>query len=65
MAAHRSGHQNDHRPQAEQKDIVDIPKKIQRDLKFVFVERMDDVLSIALAPDSIKSHGQIPKQAQD
>jgi ATP-dependent Lon protease len=29
--------------------MVDIPKKIQRDLKFIFVDRMDNVLPLVLA----------------
>lgn len=50
MAAHRAGIKTIIVPRRNEKDMVEIPKKIQRDLKFVFVERMDDVLPLALGP---------------
>ena len=31
--------------------MVEIPKKVRRDLKFVFVDRMDEVLPVALLPE--------------
>jgi ATP-dependent Lon protease len=34
--------------------MVDIPKKVQRDLKFIFVDRMDDVLPLVLASEPAK-----------
>jgi ATP-dependent Lon protease len=30
--------------------MVDVPKKVQREMKFIFVERMDQVLPVALMP---------------
>jgi ATP-dependent Lon protease len=54
MAAHRAGIKTIIVPKRNQKDMVDIPKKIQRDLKFVFVDRMDDVLPLVLAPEPTK-----------
>ena len=35
------------------KDLIDLPKKVQREMKFVYVERMDEVLPIALT----RAHG--------
>ena len=34
--------------------MVEIPKKIQRDMKFIFVDRMDEVLPLALAAEPAK-----------
>jgi ATP-dependent Lon protease len=48
LAAHRAGLKVMILPRKNQKDLVDIPKKVQRDLKFHFVESMDEVLSLAL-----------------
>ena len=49
MAAHRAGLKTMIVPKKNQKDMVDVPKKIQRDLTFHFVESMDEVLSLAFA----------------
>ena len=54
MAAHRAGIKTIIVPRRNQKDMVDIPKKIQRDLKFVFVDRMDGVLPVALISGTLK-----------
>jgi hypothetical protein len=31
--------------------MIEIPKRVKRDLRFVFVERMDEVLPEALLPE--------------
>lgn len=56
MVAHRAGIKTIIIPRRNQKDLVKIPKKIQRDLNFVFVDRMDDLLPVALAPEPVKPH---------
>ncbi len=48
MAAYRAGLKTFLVPTKNRKDMADIPRKVQRDLRFVFVERMDDVLPVAL-----------------
>ncbi len=48
LAAHRAGLKTMILPKKNQKDMVDIPKKVQRDLSFHFVESMDEVLALAL-----------------
>ena len=48
LAAHRAGITTVIVPAQNKKDLVDIPKKVQRDLKIVFVEGMDEVLKTAL-----------------
>jgi ATP-dependent Lon protease len=65
MVAHRAGIETIILPQRNQKDMVEISKKIQRDLKFVFVDRMDDVLPVVLAPEPVKAGRRRAKQVQD
>ena len=65
MAAHRAGIKTIIVPRRNQKDMVDIPKKIQRDLKFIFVDRMDDVLPVALASEPAKPGRSFPQKTQD
>jgi ATP-dependent Lon protease len=55
MAAHRAGIKTIIVPRKNEKDLVEIPRKIQRDMKFVFVDRMDEVLPLALAAKPAKS----------
>lgn len=48
LAAHRAGIKNVILPKDNEKDLDDIPKEIKKDLKFIFVEYMEDVLKSAL-----------------
>ncbi len=48
LAAHRAGIKTVVMPMENKKDLEDIPKEVQKDLKFVFAKTMDDVLKIAL-----------------
>jgi ATP-dependent Lon protease len=48
LAAHRAGLKTVVLPKNNKKDMVDIPKEIQKKLKFVFVEHMDEVLKSAV-----------------
>lgn len=48
LAAHRAGLKTMLIPKKNKKDMVDIPKKVQREMQFIYVERMDQVLPIAL-----------------
>jgi ATP-dependent Lon protease len=50
MSAHRAGIKTFLLPKRNQKDMVDIPSKVRRDMAFVFVESMDEVLDQALMP---------------
>jgi ATP-dependent Lon protease len=66
MAAHRAGIKTVIIPQRNRVDMVEIPKKIQRDLKFIFAQHMDDVLPMALLPKPDKpQRRRAPKKAQD
>lgn len=48
IAAHRAGIKTIILPKNNKKDLEDIPKSVQKELAFHFVEHMDEVLSIAL-----------------
>ena len=48
LAAHRAGLKKVLVPKKNQKDLQEIPRKVKKDLEFIFVERMDEVLPIAL-----------------
>jgi ATP-dependent Lon protease len=48
LAAHRAGIKTIVLPKWNEKDLVDIPKKVQRDVDFHFVDRMQDVLKLAI-----------------
>jgi ATP-dependent Lon protease len=48
LAAHRAGIKTVIVPYKNKKDLVDVPKKVQRELNIIFVDKMDDVLNTAL-----------------
>ncbi|HEY9077402.1 MAG TPA: endopeptidase La [Anaerolineaceae bacterium] len=50
LAAHRAGLKKVLLPERNQKDLVDVPKKVLADLKIIFVTHMDQVLEVALHP---------------
>jgi ATP-dependent Lon protease len=50
LAAYRSGLREVIMPKANEKDLRDIPEEVKSHMTFRFVERMDDVLRIALLP---------------
>ncbi|GEN32995.1 endopeptidase La [Aneurinibacillus danicus] len=48
LAAHRAGLTTVIMPKDNEKDIEDIPESVRRDMKFIPVEHLDQVLSVAL-----------------
>jgi ATP-dependent Lon protease len=52
MCAHRAGIKTFLLPKRNQKDMVDIPRKVRRDMSFIFVDMMDHVLDHALVSSS-------------
>jgi ATP-dependent Lon protease len=48
IAAHRAGLKRIILPKDNKKDLVDIPESVKKDIKFVFVSHLDDVLKLAL-----------------
>ncbi len=51
LAAHRAGIKEVLIPKDNEKDLVDIPKKVKEDIKLTAVEIVDDVLKIALTKE--------------
>lgn len=49
IAAHRAGLKTIIMPKENKKDLEDVPKEVLKDLKFVFVSHMDEVLGVALS----------------
>lgn len=70
IAAHRAQIKTVILPKDNKKDLEDIPKFVQDDLEFVFVEHMDEVLKVALAyppnkpyfPLETKQYAQLKKE---
>jgi ATP-dependent Lon protease len=52
LAAHRAGMTTVVMPKDNEKDLEEIPAQVKRELKFKFVEHMNEVLEIALLPKS-------------
>jgi len=50
LAAHRAGMSTVIMPRDNEKDLEEIPPQVRRELKFVFVENMDEVLAVAMLP---------------
>jgi len=48
LAAHRAGIKTIILPEWNRKDLEDIPKKVENDIKFYFADKMMDVIAIAL-----------------
>ncbi len=52
LAAHRAGLKTFIVPAKNKKDLVDVPSHVRRQLRFVFVSRMDEVLPVALRDET-------------
>lgn len=52
LAAHRAGITTLILPAANEKDVVDIPEEIRKQLMFIFVKEMPEVLKVALMSTS-------------
>jgi ATP-dependent Lon protease len=48
VAAHRAGIRRVLLPARNRKDLEDVPQSVRNDLKFVFCERVEDVIAEAL-----------------
>lgn len=48
LAAHRAGIKTILLPKRNKKDLEEIPKKVQKDIRFHFADNMPDVLKIAI-----------------
>ena len=54
LAAHRAGIKTVLLPGENEKDLEDIPEHVRSDLRFVFVEHMDQILNEALIPKTVE-----------
>lgn len=63
LAAHRAGLKTVLLPKKNEKDLEDIPRRVRKDLEFIFVERMDDVLPVALMPPPRANRRKRPPSA--
>jgi len=52
LSAHRAGIHTFILPKSNKKDLVDVPAKVRREMEFVLVESMDQVLQHALIPST-------------
>jgi len=48
IAGHRAGLKTIIIPKENKKDMEDVPEKVKKDIKFIFAEKLEDVLSVAL-----------------
>ena len=56
VAAHRAGLTTMLLPQKNQSDLSEVPSRLRRDMKFVFVDSMDQVLPVALQKTASETH---------
>jgi ATP-dependent Lon protease len=67
LAAHRAGIQTFILPKRNMKDLEDVPREILREIRFVPVERMDDVIAVALheAPLALDVNGMAQRSSSE
>jgi ATP-dependent Lon protease len=69
LAAHRAGVRTVILPEENRKDLDEIPRHVRRSLRFVFVERMDQILSVALLPlpvsEELEDHAAIADKGEE
>lgn len=62
IAAHRAGLKTIILPKDNKKDLEDVPKEVIRDLRFVFVSHMDEVVDMALSRPLAPEQHEIMEQ---
>jgi len=60
LAAHRAGIKRVILPERVRKDLNDVPEQAKKDIEFIFVTQMDEVLKNALEADPFKAHAGTP-----
>jgi ATP-dependent Lon protease len=55
LAAHRAGIKRVILPERVRKDLIDVPEQAKKDIEFIFVTQMDEVLRNALESDPFKA----------
>ena len=61
LAAHRAGIKRVILPERVRKDLQDVPEQAKKDIEFVFVTRMDEVLANALETNPFQPPADLPK----
>jgi ATP-dependent Lon protease len=52
LAAKRAGLKRVILPERNRKDLEDVPANVKQDLEFDFIKRVDDVIDLAINPES-------------
>ena len=65
MAAHRAGVKFVIAPKENERDLRDIPKQVLKQVRIIFVEHMDEVLTHALLPNAFQALLQSAKQTHE
>lgn len=65
LAAHRAGLKVVVLPKQNRKDLEEIPEEVRADLEFVLVDRVDDVIQIALEPDQQHRRRRVPTSVKE
>jgi Lon protease (S16) C-terminal proteolytic domain len=63
LAAQDAGIKRVIAPKLNEQDIEDIPEHLRKDIEFIFVERIEEVLEHALEPESGSPNGAGPGRA--
>ena len=50
LGAHRAGIRTIILPRKNERDLLDIPEHLRRDVQFVLVDRIEEVINVALLP---------------
>jgi len=48
IAGHRAGLKTIILPKENEKDMIDVPEKVKKDIKFVYATKLEDVLKVSL-----------------
>ncbi|MDH4220531.1 MAG: hypothetical protein OEW23_17370, partial [Candidatus Aminicenantes bacterium] len=67
LAAQRAGVRKMIMPAANKKDLIDIPKKVKKEMEFIFVEEIGEVFDHALAKPAKRTSqkGRTPQKKRD
>jgi ATP-dependent Lon protease len=60
LAAHRAGIKRVILPERCKKDMLDVPEQARKEIEFIFVTQMDEVLKNALESNPFKAHPPPP-----
>jgi ATP-dependent Lon protease len=54
LAARRAGIREFILPRKNERDLLDIPKHLRQNVKFILVDRLEEVVAAALLPPNVK-----------